>query len=111
MADLLQYLLPTILSAVVGVFSLYLYHRVRRTGFLAIGISFLIGMIPNLVNLAFGGPYLVETLLSRGWDVRQVSALLSILSVLQMSITLVSTILILAGLVLLSRSSYKTVKT
>ncbi len=76
-----------------------------------IGISFLIGMIPNLANLAFGAPNLVETLLSRGWDVRQISALLSNLSVLQMSITLVSTILILVGLVLLSRNSYKTVKT
>jgi hypothetical protein len=91
---------------------LYLYHRVRRTGFLVIGISFLIGMIPNLVNLALGGPYLVETLLSRGWDVREISTLLSTLSVLQMSITVVSTILILVGLVLLARNSHiKTVKT
>jgi hypothetical protein len=106
MADFLQYLLPTALSALVGVFSFCLYYRVRRTGFLVIGISFLIGMIPNLVNLAYGGPYLVETLLSRGWDVREVSMLLSILSILQMSVTVVSAVLVLVGLVLLSRNSH-----
>lgn len=106
MIEFLPYLLPTILYALVGIFSLYLYQRVRRAGFLLIGISFLIGTIPNLVNLAFGGPYLAPTLVSRGWDVRQISTLLSVLSILQMSIAVVSTILVLVGLVQLSRNSH-----
>ena len=106
MIEFLPYLLPTILSALVGVFSLYLHYRVRRAGFLVIGISFLVGTIPNIVNLAFGGPYLVPTLLGRGWDVREIGTFLSILSLTQMSITVVSAILVLVGLVLLSRNSH-----
>ena len=103
MMEFLPYLVPSIVSALIGIFSFYLYYRVRKAGFAVIGISFLVGIIPNLVNWALGGPYLALTLLDRGLDVREIGALLSTLGLLQMVITVANAVLVSAGLVLLSR--------
>ena len=103
MMEFLPYLVPSIVSALIGIFSFYLYYRVRKAGFAVIGISFLVGIIPGLVNLALGGPYLALTLLDRGLDVREIGAFLSTMSFVQMVVTVANAVLVSVGLVLLSR--------
>jgi len=101
--EFLPYLVPSIVSALIGIFSFYLYYRVRKVGFAVIGISFLVGIIPSLVNLALGGSYLPLTPLDRGLDVREIGVFLSTMSFVQMVITVANAVLVSAGLVLLSR--------
>lgn len=103
MIELLSYLIPTLVYILIGVFSLYLYFRVRKGGFFIVGISFLVATVPSLVRLALGGPYLVTMLLDKGLSVREISEFLSILGLIEMGIIVVFAVLVLVGLVFLAK--------
>jgi len=102
--EFLPFLIPISVSALVGIVSLFLYLDTKKTGFLMIGIGFMISALPNLVRLALGGPYLAVRLRERGLTTFEIGQFLFVLELINMSMVIVSALLVLVGLVLFMRN-------
>ena len=107
MIEFLPFLIPTSLSALVAIASLFLYFKTRKTGFALIGIGFLLITIPTLVTLALGGPYIPVKLYEKGFSVAEIGEFIFLLGLLDMSLTIVFALLVLIGLVLFMRDFKK----
>jgi len=98
--EFLPLLVPVSVSALIGTFSLYLYLPTRKNGFVLIGIGFLTTVIPSLIRLALGGPYLPLLLRDRGLSVTEIARFLFVLSLIDVAITIVFAAMVLVGLAL-----------
>jgi len=101
--EFLPYLISISVSALIGIVSLFLYLETRKQGFALIGVGFLICMVPSLIYLALGGPYLAIKLRDLGLNTTEIGQYLFLLSLMDMAIYIVFAVLVLIGLVLFKR--------
>jgi hypothetical protein len=100
----LPYVYPFLIYALVGIVSLYMYNKLKKTGFLLIGIGFLVNAVAPLVRLALGGPYIVSRLAERGLTVTEISLFLFYyVTLVDWSLLTVLAVLVLVGLFLLMK--------
>lgn len=98
-ASVILFSLPAIISGLVGIFSLFLYFRTKKTGFVPIGVGFLLQACLGWVSLAF---FIV---LSRTYG-RGIVDFLNLLSLVSVILSVIPPILVLTGLILL-RNEFK----
>jgi len=101
--EYLPILVPMSVSALVGIVSLFLYFETRKTGYVLIGVGFLTNIIPGLVELALGGPYLALRLYERGLSVTEIGQFLFVINVSGTLLVIVFALLVLIGLILFMR--------
>jgi hypothetical protein len=107
LVEYLPLLIPMLIFASIGVVSLFWYTKTRRTGFLWIGIGFLVQAVPSLLSLALGGSYFVLRLVESGLSYLEIGQILYLLYLLETAMTVAFAALVLIGLVFLAREFQK----
>lgn len=105
--DYIPFLIPMVLFALIGAFSLFWYTRTRKTGFVWIGIGFIVQIFPNLISLALGGPFLALRLYERGLNVSEIGRFLFLLYLVETAISIAFIVLVLVGLASLAKEDKK----
>ena len=93
-ASVILFSLPSIISGLVGVFSLFFYFRTKKTGFVPIGVGFLLQSCLAFVSLA------MFMMLSRTSGARIVD-FLNLLSLINATLSIIPPVLVLIGLIFL----------
>jgi hypothetical protein len=106
MTVLLAYLpeiVPFSIYVLIGVVSLYSYFKLKKTGFVLIGIGFLVNAAAPLIRLALGGPDVVLRLYQEGVSLIEIGRFLIYLALMDLSFLTALAVLVIVGLVLLSK--------
>lgn len=98
--DVLQVSFPL----AVGVITVFLYRTSQKSGLALISVGFLASAVPGIVKLALGGPYWLVRLRDQGYTAYQVGLLNFQFWILGAALQAVFAILVIAGLVKLSRT-------
>ena len=97
--------LPLLLTGLItGAISFFFYDRTKKTGFVPMGIGFILLAIPNLVYIVLGGSNLVPILIERGLTVTETGIYVGMLGLMNIAFQVLFAGLVLAGLVLLGRA-------
>jgi len=99
------YLIPFSVFALVGIVSIYLYIRRKKTGFMLIGIGFLANALSPLIYLALGAPYIPFRLMESGLTEAEVSQFMLYLSLVEWSLLAIFAALVIVGLFLLMKGT------
>jgi hypothetical protein len=86
----------------VGLVAILLHGRTGRFGLKLIGVAFFLSVVPGMVELGLGGPYLAFRLMNLGFTVYQVGLFHLFLWILSVTFQAVFTIFTVIGLVKLS---------
>jgi len=101
--EFLPDIVPFSVYALIGIVSLYLYIKWKKTGFMLIGIGFLANALAPLINLALGAPYIPLRLLESGLTYAEVSQFMLYLYLVDLTLLAIFTALVLVGLFLLMK--------
>jgi len=104
LVEFLPLLTPMFMFALIGALSIFWYTKTRRTGFAWIGTGFLVEIIPSLIRLALGGPYLAMRLvIEQGLSPSEIGQFFFLLYLVETAVSVGFTVLVLVGLVSLAR--------
>jgi hypothetical protein len=105
MLEFIPLLFPIVLDVVIGIVTLILYQEIKRSGLAMIAVAFFLISVPDIVNLALGGPYMALRLRDQGLTAAEIGILNFYLFLVASAFHVVFAVLFLMGLFKLSRKS------
>lgn len=105
MIEFIPYVVEILFPLVVGGLAFFLYRNSRKAGLTLVAVGFFLSVVPAIVRLALGGPYWALLLRDQGYTVYQVGMLQLYLWILGAAFQTVFSILVVAGLVKLSKQT------
>jgi hypothetical protein len=99
MIEFVPYIFHILLSLATGLVAIILYRKSGKFGLVLISVTFFLSVVPSMVNLAMGGPYLYLRLREQGYTPVEIGVFSVYLFLLNSAFQIVFTIVVIAGLV------------
>lgn len=101
--EFIPYIIEIAVPVAIGVLALFLYRTHQKRGLPLVAAGFFLSAIPAVVKLALGGPYWALWFRDQGYTTYQMGMIHLYLWIVGAAFQAVFAILVLAGLVQLSR--------
>jgi len=105
MIEFIPNIVEIVFPLAVGMSAFSIYQKSQKTGLMLVSVAFFLSAVPSIVKLALGGPYMILWLHDQGYTVYQLGMIQLFLWIFGAAFQAVFAILVIAGLVKLSKQA------